>query len=189
MNIEDVNNLIRNRRSIYPQFYTGEIIDDSLIENLLENANWAPNHKITQPWRFTVFTGEGLQKLGDYQANLYKELAGENFDENKFKTLATKPLQCSHVIAIGVEPQAVVPEIEEIEAVACAVQNMYLTASALGLGCYWGSGGITYNKASNAFFGLSEKGTHLGYLFLGVPKIDNPKGIRKPITEKVKWVR
>ena len=62
-NIEELNRLIRNRRSIYPNVFSDEVIPDNIIENMLENANWAPNHGITEPWRFTVFTGEGIKKL------------------------------------------------------------------------------------------------------------------------------
>jgi nitroreductase len=80
------------------------------------------------------------------------------------------------------------PEVEEIEAVACAVQNMYLTASALGVGCYWGSGGITYFEEAKPFFGLDEKDRLLGFMYFGIPKSKLQAGKRGPISEKVKWV-
>ena len=81
------------------------------------------------------------------------------------------------------------PEVEEVEAVACAVQNMYLTATAHGVGCYWGSGGITYDEDAKPFFGLGEKDRLLGFLFVGMPKGAWPAGRRKPISEKVTWVQ
>ena len=187
--INAVNKIIRNRRSIYPQFYTDKPIDDTIVEEILENANWAPSHKLTQPWRFTVFSGEGLKKLATFQSELYKELSGKEFDQKKYDKLAFKPLQCSHVISIGMKRNPIVPEIEEVEAVACAVQNMYLTACAHGLGCYWGSGGITYKEEASLFFNLDKQDKLLGFFFLGHSKIDVPKGKRSSISEKVNWVR
>lgn len=190
-NIEEVNRLIKTRRSIYPNMYTGEVIDDSIIENILENANWAPTHALTEPWRFTVFKGEGLKKLAVFQSDLYKKtsLESDKFDENKFNKLATKPLKASHIISIGMKrcERENIPEIEEVEAVACAVQNMYLTATALGIGCYWGSGGVTYLNEAKSFFGLGGKDKLLGFMYLGIPQ-KWPEGKRKPIDEKVIWV-
>lgn len=191
-NIEEVNRLIANRRSIYPNIYSGEAVDDSIIEQMLENANWAPSHGLTEPWRFVVFKNEGLKRLARFQSELYKQVstAAGNYDEKKFEKLATKPMKASHVIAIGMkrDEREKIPEIEEIEAVACAVQNMYLTATAHGVGCYWGSGGVTYMKQAREFFGLGEKDKLLGFLYVGMPRIDWPSGKRTPIENKVRWV-
>lgn len=71
---QQVNDLIRSRRSVYvPQFEVGKIIPDDIIWQLLENANWAPAHKRTEPWRFVVFAGAGRQKLAEFQTKLYKQ--------------------------------------------------------------------------------------------------------------------
>jgi len=194
MNPELANELIRKRRSIYPPLYSGEKVEEAVIEQMLENANWAPTHALTEPWRFTVFTGEGLQKLADFQSELYKKVCTANgsFDEKKYQKLKDKPLKCSHIVGIGMkrDPNNKIPEVEEIEATACAVQNMYLTAAAYGVGCYWGTGGVTYMEEAKAFFGLAEEDKFLGFLFLGMPKDGKwPEGRRKPISEKVQWVK
>ncbi|MCC5932168.1 MAG: nitroreductase [Cyclobacteriaceae bacterium] len=190
--IEEVNRLIRTRRSVYPPSYSGEVIPEEKIEIILENANYAPTHKLTQPWRFVVFSGKGLEKLAHFQSDLYKQVseARGNFQEKTFETLRTKPLQASHIIAIGMkrDEKELVPEIEEVEAVACAVQNMYLTATALGLGAYWGSGGITYLEEALPFFGLQKPDKLLGFFYLGIPKGKWPKAIREDISTKVQWV-
>ena len=193
LSIEETNHLLRNRRSIYPAMYSDVPVEDDIVKTMLENANWAPTHKLTEPWRFVVFKGEGLKKLAVFQSELYKTLSTQagNFDELKFEKLATKPLLASHIIAIGMkrDPKAFVPEIEEISAVACAVQNMYLTAAAYGIGCYWGSGGITYKEEAKSFFGLGTEDKLLGFLYIGNLKTDKwPAGKRKPIEEKVTWV-
>ena len=185
-----LENLIKSRRSIFPRMFSEEIIEDEKIEQLLEAANWAPTHKLTEPWRFTVFKGDGLKKLAQFQQELYKTKAEKsgNFDEVLYKKLGSNPLNCSHVIGIGVKISGKVPEIEETNAVACAVQNILLTATELELGCYWGSGGITYFEEAKPFFGLDPEDKFMGFLFLGKLKGNLPEGRRKPIAEKVKWV-
>jgi nitroreductase len=192
LNPDEVNQLIHHRRSVLPNLYTGEIVPDEIIMQMLDNANMAPTHKLTEPWRFVIFKGAGLDKLGEFQAELYKKvsiLVGD-FREDKYETLRNKPGKASHVIAICMkrDEKERLPEIEEIEAVACAVQNMYLTAAAYGIGCYWGSGGITYMEEAKPFFGLDKKDRLLGFFYIGMPK-KWPKGKRKSIHDKIKWVQ
>lgn len=137
-----------------------------------------------------MFTGDGLKSLANFQSELYREKSGDNFDQNKFDKLALKPTQCSHVISIGMKRQikGKIPEIEEVEAVACAVQNMYLSATTYGIGAYWGSGGITYLEEAKPFFGLEAEDKLLGFFFMGYPRIAWPQnGKRKPIQDKVVW--
>lgn len=189
--IEQVNQLISSRRSTKPRYFNGQKIDDSIIWQILDNGNWAPTHGLTQPWRFKVFTGDGLEKLADFQANLYQEITPEaDFSANKYQRMRTNILKSSHVVIICMERQKSekIPEIEEIEAVACSVQNMALTATTYGICSFWGSGGVTYTKELKEFLGLGEKDKCLGYLYLGYS--DNPckSSIRTPIQEKVEWV-
>lgn len=189
--MEVVDQIIQNRRSIYTSMFSGERVDDDIIHQMLENANWAPTHKLTEPWRFIIFTGHGLKKLADFQAKLYQERSTENgtFSDEKFKKLQNKPLECSHIIAIGMKRHEVVPEVEEVSAVAAAVQNMWLTASAKGVGCYWSTGGVTFYEEAKPYFNLAPKDKLLGFLFIGMPKREKwPQGRRKDIHEKVSWV-
>ena len=187
---QQLNELIRTRRSVFvAQFEPGKIIPNAIIWQLLENANWAPSHKRTESWRFTVFTGAGLQKLADFQAELYKQTAGPKFSAGKYEKLRDSPGQCSHVIAIGmkrVDPD--LPEVEEIEAVACAVQNLALSAHAYGLGGFWSSGGVTYIEAAKAFFDLGPDDKLLGFFHLGYVRTPGATGKRGPVQEKVRWV-
>ncbi|MEX0811289.1 MAG: nitroreductase [Chitinophagales bacterium] len=195
MNTEEFNQLIATRRSTWPlQFEASAKIPDSIIEQMLENANWAPNHGNTEPWRFTVFTGEGLKKLADFQAEIYrKHTPVEKFTQKKFDKLSSFPLLASHVIAIvmkrGNNPK--IPELEEMLAVACAVQNMYLTAAAYQVGAYWSTGGVTFNRSKEVldFFDLGSEDKLLGFFYVGKIKKPTPKGRRKPIEDKVEWVR
>lgn len=185
------NDLIRERRSIYTNMFSGDVVPLEIIEEMLENARWAPTHRLTEPWRFVVFSGDGLKRLGDFQAEKYAEkYTGENFDAGKQEKLRNKPQECSHVIAIGMhrDEKESVPEIEEVCAVACAVQNMWLTASAHRIGCYWSTGGVTFYDDVNEFFGWGPDDKLMGFLYLGMPKSDRwPQGKRTEIREKVRW--
>ena len=187
---EAVNSMIRTRRAIYTNMFSGNQVDDSIIKEMLENGNWAPTHKLTEPWRFVVFKGDGLQRLGDFQGELYKRKNPDNFNEEHYQKLRNKPLECSHVISIGMnrDEKESIPEVEEICATACAVQNMWLTASAHRIGCYWSTGGVTFDEEAKPFFGLGEKDLLLGFLYIGMPKSDKwPSGRRKPVEDKVRW--
>ncbi len=189
---EQVNKLIKSRRSTKPRYFNGEKIEDSIVWQILENASWAPTHGLTQPWRFKVFTDDGLAKLANFQADLYQKLTPEeNFKSEKYNRLKTNILKSSHVVVICMERQKSekIPEIEEIEAVACSVQNMALTAAAYGICSFWGSGGVTYTQELKDFLGLGEKDLCLGYLYLGYS--DNPATLsrRDPIQEKVEWIQ
>ncbi|WP_186376053.1 nitroreductase family protein, partial [Hyella patelloides] len=115
-----LNELIHNRRSTKPRYFNGKKIEDSLVWQILGNANWAPTHGLTQPWRFKVFTDSGLEKLADFQANLYQQLTPEaKFKTEKHERMRTNILQSSHVVVICMERQLSekIPRIEEIEAV------------------------------------------------------------------------
>ena len=189
---DTISSLIKSRRSVFPAQYSGKVIPKNVIDEILENANWAPTHKFTEPWRFTVFSGDGLRKLGEFMSDLYQKVATEkgNFERSKYEKLRAKPLLASHVISLGMKRDELlrVPEIEEIEAVACAVQNMYLTATAHGVGCYWGSGGITYFDEAKPYFDLGANDKLLGFMFFGIPKSTLQPGRRKPVKSKVRWV-
>lgn len=190
-NAEIFNRLARSRRSVFPdQLDAGKKVDDAIVKEILTNATWAPNHGQSEPWQFTVFTGDGLKKLAAFQSELYKQDAGENFKEAAYIKLQQNPLKASHIIAIGMKRTTTknIPEVEDIAAVACAVENMYLSLTAYGLGGYWTTGGVTYNEKAKSFFGLGEQDKLLGFFYIGHIAVPSPAAKRKPLEEKVKWV-
>lgn len=187
----ELNELIEKRRSVFPaQFDINKKVPDEIIKQILINASWAPNHGKTEPWFFKVFTGDGLKTFADLQSNLYRETAADKFSEEKFNKLQRQPLMASHIISIGMKRTTTknIPEIEDIEAVACAVQNMYLSVTAYGLGGYWTTGGITYIEKAKYLFGLDEQDKLLGFFYIGNVAVPSPVAKRKPIEEKVDWV-
>lgn len=191
--IAQLNHLFRHRRSIYPRDYTGEPVPDSVIEQMLENANWAPTHKLTEPWRFTVFTGTGLHALATFQSECYRQVttANQTFQQDRFDALRTKPLESSHIIAIGMkrDPKKSVPAWEELGAVFCAIQNMMLTAAACGVGSYLSTGGITSFAEAKPFFDLGEEDQLCGFLHVGMPKGPVNDSRRRPVQDKTTWRR
>ena len=190
-NLSEINEVIRNRRSIKPENFSTRKVHREIIEVLLENARWAPTHALTQPWQFKVFTEAGLQKLANFQSNTYKQITPtDKFNTAKFEKLNSRPLKSSAIIAIGMQRQKTekIPEIEEIAAVACAVQNMQLTACAYGISAYWTSGGLTYQDEMKEFLGLQKKDKCMGFLYLGYPTIEWPKSQRKPYEYFTQWI-
>jgi nitroreductase len=186
-----MNLAIRNRRSVFTsQFDHKRKIPDEVIYEILHNANSAPTHKLTEPWRFTIFSGEGLETLGERQAQIYKENAGEKFRENKYDNLRSSPKLCSHVIAIGCKRSVgMIPELEEVAAVSCAVQNIYLSLDAYGIGGYWSTGGITFLKQANELAGLAPDDIFMGFFFLGYVQVPSVHRIPSPLEPKITWVR
>ena len=188
---ESVNNVIQQRRSVFPADYTGERVDDGIVRQMLENANCAPTHKITEPWRFMVFTGDGLKRLASYQSELYKKVttADGSFKEERYQNLLTKPSLSSHIIAVGMkrDQRKSVPEVEEIGAVFCAIENMYLTATAYGIGAYLSTGGITYFEESKSFFGLAKDDKLIGFFHVGIPKRDIAPRKKGSLEGKLVW--
>jgi nitroreductase len=188
----EINRLMRTRRSVFPKDYSGEKVNDLVINQMLENASLAPNHKLTEPWRFVVFTGDGMKRLAELQAKCYKEVTSLNgsFREERYQSLLTKPMQSSHIIALGMkrDERKGLPEIEEAGAVFCAIENMYLTAAAYGVGCYLSTGGITYFEEAKVLFGLGPDDKLLGFMHVGMPKAWPPEVKRRSIQEKATWI-
>ena len=185
-----INQLFRNRRSTFPkQFVPGKKIPDEIVRQILENATWAPTHGHTEPWHFVVFTEDGLKKLGDFQGEIYKKEATD-FKEEKYRKMKEQPLVASHLIAICMKrtENTRIPEIEEIAAVACAVENIYLSLDSYGIGGYWTTGGVTYSENAKPFFGLKPADKLLGFFYLGYVAVPSPPGKRKPIEEKTEWI-
>ena len=189
MNPVAVNNLIRNRRSIFPKTYTDKPIPKHIITEILENANWAPTHKMTEPWRFKVLIDDARIKLRDWQVDWYlKNTPKEKFQERKLKKLQTKPLKAGCIIAICMQrdEKERVPEWEEIAAVACAVQNMWLTVSAYDIGAYWSS--PPFIKDIGPLLNLKKGEKCLGFFYMGYHDTPDIPVSRGAIAEKVEWI-
>lgn len=188
--ISEATDLIRQRRTIYPKDYTDREVHKEIIERVITNGTYAPTHGMTQPWRFTVFTGAGRKTLSSFLGEEYTRMVPpEKFIQRKFDNVTLRPLQSSVVIALGMvrDPNGKISERDELLAMACAVQNMHLTCTSYGLGAFWATSGPLISDEMRKFIGLSEKDRALGLFFIGYPAIEWPKGYRKPIDQLVAW--
>lgn len=185
-NFESIAQLIKYRRSVFPPNYISREIPKTLLTELLECANAAPTHKLTQPWRFVVFHNNGLPRLAAQLSSLYKQNTPDaQFLEKKYENTREKVLQSGAVIAIIVSYSGAVPPWEEIAATACAVQNLWLAAASAGIGGYWSSPGTI--KQMTEFLSLDGNEECLGFFYMGYHEESPRLGNRKPITEKIRW--
>ncbi len=186
---EILQHIIKNRRSIYPKSYLEKVIPEEVIKAILESANYAPTHKITEPWRFVIIQGEAKEKLGQELAIRYQELTSpENFLEKKQASFITKTSQAACIIAICIQyhPEKL-PAWEEVAAVAAAVQNMALTATSLAVGAYWSS--PTLINHLDGFLGLGENEKCLGLFYMGYHENQPTEAKRTSIEGKVRWMK
>ncbi len=185
-----VTECIRRRRTIKPQKYSGDDVPDEIIAEILENANWAPTHGRTEPWRFVVFRGDAKRALSDWLIELYDEQTPpDKVIPAKRKKLQDYALLAPVAITVSMKRQESekIAEIEEIQAVACAVQNMYLTAAAHGLGAFYSTPKVIYVDRAKEFLELGEKDRWMGIFYVGYPSADWPEGKRRPVEEKVAY--
>ena len=190
-NLSEVKAVIEDRRSIRPEFFSPRKVHKEIVMEMLDAAKWAPTHRYTQPWHFKVFMGNGLQKLSEFQSQLYKERKADAFEQEKYDKLRDRPLIATAIIGIGMKRDEAErdPVEEELAAVAMAVQNMMLVAAAHGIGAFWSSGGVTYWPETKEFMGLCEKDKFLGFLYLGYPKDGWPrKTRRRPQEYYTDWI-
>jgi nitroreductase len=190
-NMSDLYQIIRGRRSI------GKVKDAPVaretIEKLLEAAIWAPNHFLTEPWKFIVMTGEGRRTLGqgyvDIAAAGWGELPEAEVEERKAKEIA-KAYRSPVVIAAACSPSGSPKAIatEDLAAVHASVQNLLLAAHESGLGAVWRTGDVAYHPAMKRALGLADNETLVGLIFIGYPDMEPPAAKRSPISEKTVWL-
>ncbi|MBS1572853.1 MAG: nitroreductase [Bacteroidetes bacterium] len=158
--------IIENRKSIYPKNYSGKEVSQDILDQILASAQFAPNHKKTKPWRFTIISKENLPHLCQAIQSKYKETTPEHlFLQKKYDDFANKIGVTAAIIPIIVQYSDLVPKWEEIAAVAMAVQNMYLTCTANQVGCYWSSHPIFHQLKD--YFNLQDNQECLGLFYIG----------------------
>lgn len=186
--IEVLKKIISRRRSIFPVSYTKEDIPVDVIRQILESANYAPTHKLTEPWRFIVFRNEGKINFANELARLYKDTTPlHQFLQKKYDSILEKAIQSSCIIALNAQlhPDKL-PEWEEIASLACAVQNMALTAEAFEVGAYWSSPGMIVELKD--YLNLGEQEKCFGLFYMGYHNEKPRTAARTPIDNKIKWI-
>ncbi|MGF1925106.1 MAG: nitroreductase family protein [Bacteroidia bacterium] len=186
-NFDTLSKIIKSRRSIFPGSYIAKEIPRDTIEKLLEHANYAPTHKLTQPWRFVVIRKEAKTRLGETLGKLYREKIGDKFLQKKFDSFAQKAGQADCILAINIQfhPDKV-PNWEEIAAVACSVQNIALIAETLGIGGYWSSPPLIDHLGS--FLDLKDHERCFGLFYMGYHHEEQREASRTPMADKIRWL-
>ncbi len=182
------SHIIRSRRSVYPNCYTGDLIDDQVIEMAIKDAIWAPTHRKTEPWRFLVYRRSSFGPVKAAMDQSFLRQDKEKYNPIKHKKNLAKLDTTSHLIAIIMQrdEQERLPEWEEIAAVSCAVQNLWLSLSARGMGAYWSSPSWATGRPD--FLNLSDGQRSLGLLYVGIPLVDlNLTSKRMDIDEVCQW--
>lgn len=189
-NLSEIKEIIKDRRTIYPETYSDRKVHKEQIETVLNAALWAPTHGMTQPWRFQIFTDDARQKISEALVAAYKNFAGDTAKPAKIEKYKNRVNKSSAVIAITMQkdPNQRIPEIEEVQAVACGVQNMFLTCTAYGLGGYWSTPKFIYKNEMDQFLNLEEEEqVCLGFFYIGYPGEEWPKGKRRPLEYVSDW--
>jgi nitroreductase len=180
-----VNEAISGRRTNLRIDHT-RAVAPSVVADLIELATWAPNHHLTQPWRFAVITGEARSRLGELTA-AFQGAQGET-NEAKLDKTRGKFLRAPVMMMIGCQssPTASIGQrLEDRDACAAAVQNVLLGATAVGLNSYWGSGPVCSAPAVHEMCGFEDT-TIIAAIYLGYPIGEVPIPSRKPAF--VSWI-
>jgi nitroreductase len=184
-----LSNIIKSRRSIKPAMMNGKKVPDYQVQSLLELADWAPTHAYTEPWRFRVYANAA--DFCNQHAELYKQNTDPaNFAEAVYNNLYHQGDLASHVIIATMHRSELgkIPVSEEMEAVACSIQNILLSATALGIASFWSTGGQALKPSMKEFLQLGADDHVVGVIYLGYAD-EAPAGKRTvPLEKKVTWL-
>lgn len=179
---------IRHRRSI--KKFTDRAVTRDEIKRMLEAAVLAPNHRMTEPWRFHVLGPEARRAYGralgerkaqkvadaDAAALVREKVAGEHAD-----------LPAMIVVAMVQDENPEIRE-EDYASVMMAVQNLSLEAAEMGLGTHIKSGGVMEDPAARAAAGVPEGQRIVAVVNIGEPaEVPSPKQ-RSPASEWTTWL-
>lgn len=168
----ELEEAIRGRRT--HKAYAPEPVERELLDELFDLARWAPNHHLTNPWRFRVLGPESLARL--------KRVAGP---ETGPKLDRAPTLVCASVRLTGETP---IQDEEDICATACAVFIVLLAAHARGLAGYWRTPGVLRTREGAAAVGMEEDELFVGLIHLGYARQDKEPPERMPPTDFVTYL-
>jgi nitroreductase len=162
----DVDTAIHARRT--HKQYGSEPVDEAVVRELVDLARWAPNHKLTNPWRFRL--------LGPQTRALIDGVVGEA-EVMKLRRAPTL------VLVTAVRSNDAVLAVEDLQATAAAVQNMLLGATARGIASYWRSPACFREEPVRDLLGLAENEEMVAVVHLGPAASDPPPKERTAVDE------
>ncbi len=175
---------IMTRRSVHR---CGGEVDRAAVEKLLAAAVRAPNHHLTQPWRFVVLAGDARAELGAAWA---AALEREGKDASK---VPDKVLRAPVIVCVLERPHLDNPKVVEIEehhALGAAIQNILLAAHSLGLGAMHRTGPASRMEEVRDYLGAAPDELIAGFVYVGYPPegdANRPMSRRKDPAEVTEW--
>jgi nitroreductase len=168
----DVETAIRSRRT--HKAYGAEPVDRETLAEILELARWAPNHHLTNPWRFRVLGPAALDRL--------KVAAGP---EAAAKLDRAPTLVAVSAVQSGNDPVA---DEEDLLAAGCAAYAVLLAAHGRGLATYWRTPAVLRTPEGRAALGIPDGEHAIGLLHLGTPRQDQRVPERAPAADVIAWL-
>ncbi|MEP7002610.1 MAG: nitroreductase [bacterium] len=180
--------VLLGRRSI--RQFTNKEVSRSDVETMLSAAVAAPNHRLTQPWRFYVLGPQARHAyglaLGNRKVKKIEDPVAADAVRNKVaEEHAALPL----MIAVAMVEDAN-PEIreEDVAATMMAVQNISIAAVTLGLGTHLKTGAVMHDPAARAAAGVPEGERIMAVLNVGEPATVPPAKERRSAESLTTWV-
>lgn len=170
--------VLRGRRTIDQYIQTP--VPEELVLEAIEVATWAPNHFVTEPWRFILPGEETIGRIVDLCAETVTAQKGPELGEHKRKTWRQKP---GWLVVTCRYNDDKLREREDYAACSAAVQNFMLYLWKAGIGSKWTSGAITRDERLLTIVGADPATEFVvGVIWFGYPKI-TPSQARKPVDE------
>ena len=186
----DAISAINKRTSV--RHFRPDPVPRPVIEQLLECAVRAPNHKLTEPWRFAVLTGAARARLAELRArHRLKRYADPGSEEARAGAekvrRETEETPAFVVVMCALNPDELTRE-EDYAAAMMATANLMIAAESLGLGTYLKTGGIMRDPGVAALAGLEPEFRIVGVVSLGYPAAEEPPRRRRPAAGLTRWV-
>lgn len=178
--LRDFGEVLKGRRTINLFLHTR--VPRQLVLDAIEIATWAPNHHVTEPWRFLLMGEETVARTIDLVREIVTASKGPELAEFKAKSWAEKP---GWVTVTCRRSENELCEREDYAACSAAVQNFMLYLWKAGVGSKWTSGAITRDPRFFEVLGIDpDKEFVVGMLWYGYPKV-TPGQSRQPVTDVV----
>lgn len=182
----DVATAIRTRRS--HKLFAGVPVSDAVLGELVELATWAPNHKFTEPWRFTVLPHRALPSLIAAVKTGLREPDGSLTEraQGQADKIAGILGPAGGAIAVRrvVTPHDAVRDREDYAACACAIQNIQLAAWERGVASYWTTSEAFIGPRLGPFWHVLPGEELVGVVVLGTAAA-TAKPVRYKLPEEV----
>lgn len=167
---------------------SGELSRETIRE-LIELATLAPNHRMTEPWRFTVVTGAARERLGRFWA----ERAAANVDPATRDAFiageSKKPLRAPTLVIVSTRTDAN-PEIaeEDFAATSAAVENLLIAAQSKGIYTGWKTGKMIHDPEVKRYLGLDPGDRIVGTIYMGTEALDDAKNRPRKLDDVITWM-